>query len=96
MTPTPAPSAFTVSTFATCAQLAGTKQDGPLYQYISTITSSHATDAANIDKLRTLQTQLMGVADHADPKMKQLIENLWSTNVSDFKAAGVELVSECH
>ncbi|MDQ0212561.1 hypothetical protein [Arthrobacter bambusae] len=94
-TPTPTPTPFAVSKVATCDQLVGPNQDGPLIKYIHLVANFDANDASQGEQLRSLKSDLEGVATHAAPDFQQLIQALWSANINDFKAAGAELLTRC-
>lgn len=94
-TPSPTPSGITVSEKATCTLLIGPDEDGPLIQYINEITSADASDTAALASLITLKGDIEDVARTASPEIKRLVSALFSDDVNDFKAAGVELLTRC-
>lgn len=94
-TPSPTLSRITVSEKATCTLLIGPDEDGPLIQYINEITNVDATDTAALASLVTLKGELEDVARSANPEIQRLVRALFSEDVNDFKAAGVELLTRC-
>lgn len=93
--PTPTPSNITVSERTTCTLLIGPDEDGPLIKYVNEITSADPTDSTALASLRTLKSEIEDVAKTATPEMKELAIALFSEDVNDFKAAGVELLTRC-
>lgn len=94
-TPVPTPSTFTVSEKATCTQLIGPKEDGPLIQYINEITSIDPSDKVAVAKLVTTREDIKNITTRANPEMKEILTALFSEDVNDFKAAGTELLTRC-
>jgi hypothetical protein len=86
---------ITVSEKAICTQLVGPKEDGPLIEYINGITTVDATDSAAIAELSATRTEIQQIAIRADSELRTLVNALFSEDVNDFKAAGVELLTRC-
>ncbi|MDQ0030149.1 hypothetical protein [Arthrobacter bambusae] len=94
-TPTPVPSTITVSEKATCTQLIGPAEDGPLIKYVVGITTGNASDSVGMAKVAAARDDIKEIAKRADPEIKNLITALFSTDVNDFKAAGTDLLTRC-
>lgn len=94
-TPSPTSTTITVSEKAICTQLVGPREDGPLIRYINGISTVDATDTAAIAKLSATRTEIQQIAIRADSDMRALINALFSEDVNDFKAAGVDLLTRC-
>jgi hypothetical protein len=93
--PTSAPTAFTVSEKATCTLLIGPKEDGPLIQYINGVSSFDASNHAAIVKTAEARDSVKDIAKSAGSEMKVLLTALFSDDVNQFKASGVELLTRC-
>lgn len=84
-----------MSEAATCTLLIGPKEDGPLIQYINGVTGSDPADQAAITKTAEARDSVKNVAKSANPEMKVLLAALFSTDINEFKASGVDLLTRC-
>jgi hypothetical protein len=84
-----------VSEKATCTQLIGTNEDGPLIKYVTGITSIDVSDKAGLTELAEARDAVKDIAKRANPEMKVLLTALFSDDVNDFKAAGTDLLTRC-
>lgn len=93
--PTPTPTTFTISEKATCTQLIGPNEDGPLIDYINGVTDFDPADTSAMEELRATSDEVKEIAKRANPEMSALLDALFSEDVNDFKAAGTELLTRC-
>lgn len=94
-TATPSPNVLTVSEKTTCTLLIGPEENGPLIQYINGVTAMDPSDKAAIAELATTRDEIKEISKRSVPEMKELLAALFSTDLNDFKAAGVELLTRC-
>ena len=93
-TGTPTPS-FSVSEAATCMLLIGPNEDGPLIQYVNVVSKGAAASTEELAKGAAALTAINDAAKTANPEMKQLLTQLNSPDVTNFKAAGIDLLTRC-
>ncbi|MDP9983579.1 hypothetical protein J2W14_003000 [Pseudarthrobacter oxydans] len=75
--------------------LIGSKEDGPLIQYVNGVAGFDAADQAAVTKTAEARDAVKNIAKSANPEMKVLLAALFSSDINEFKASGVELLTRC-